>query len=255
VEVGESRNEEVKPRISEAEQQSELMQKYMEAAERAAKAEAALAEQILSAEGVRRSHSLRLADKEEKPPKRSSSLERPLVAKRSGSLERKVQEPQVTEEVILHEQEPEEPGPELDVELPLLPEESKPKNEPKVTFLQRLKNLFRRKKKVESKDVTDLSKEPQPEKLASRAFLYHLQLEARHEWKRLKLDYPQRMEELRQLRNKCVAHLICLAMLLGFGGLIFRYTEGAAENIYKCEVRKVKRDFIDKLWDVSHNMR
>nr|XP_016930491.1 uncharacterized protein LOC108010163 isoform X1 [Drosophila suzukii] len=255
VEVGETRNEEVKPMISEAEQQSELMQKYMEAAERAAKAEAALAEQILSAEGVRRSHSLRLADKEEKPPKRSSSLERPLVAKRSGSLERKAQEPQVTEEVVLHEQEPEEQGPELDVELPLLPEESKPKTEPKVTFLQRLKNLFRRKKNVESEDVIDLSKEPQPEKLASRAFLYHLHLEARHEWKRLKLDYPQRMEELRQLRNKCVAHLICLAMLLGFGGLIFRYTEGAAENIYKCEVRKVKRDFIDKLWDVSHNMR
>ncbi|KAH8358062.1 hypothetical protein KR084_001515 [Drosophila pseudotakahashii] len=258
VEVGESRSQEViKPRITEAEQQSELMQKYMEAAERAAKAEAALAEQILTAEGVRRSHSLRLADKEEKPAKRSSSLERPLVAKRSGSLERKALEPQVPEESIQKEPETEPEKESMPIEAPSLLPEVDPISEskPKPTLLQRLKNLFRGKKKMESEDTTDLSTATQPERLASRAFLYHLHLEARHEWKRLKLDYPQRMEELRQLRNKCIAHLICLAMLLGFGGLLFRYTEGAAENIYKCEVRKVKRDFIDKLWDVSHNMR
>uniref|UniRef100_A0A6P4EPS9 Trichohyalin-like n=1 Tax=Drosophila rhopaloa TaxID=1041015 RepID=A0A6P4EPS9_DRORH len=253
VEVGESRGEVLKPRIPEAEQQSDLMQKYMEAAERAEKAEAALAAQNLAAEGVRRSHSLRLTEKEEKPPKRSSSLERPLRAKRSGSLERGVkdQEPQGTQETIP------EPGvePEADQEESLVPEQSTPKAEPKPSFMQRVKNLFIRKKEVQSEDVADLSTVSQPEKLASRAFLYHLRLEAAHEWRRLKLDYPQRVEELRQLRNKCIAYLICLAMFLGFGGLMFRYTEGASENIYKCEVRKVKRDFIDKLWDVSHNTR
>ncbi|XP_043641534.1 trichohyalin isoform X1 [Drosophila teissieri] len=255
LEVGESRSEVIKPRISEAEQQSELMQKYMEAAERAAKAEAALAEQILTAEGVRRSHSLRLADKEEKPQKRSSSLERPLRPKRSGSLERKEQAPQdLPKETTADEP---DTAPKSLADPSRLPEELIPEAKPKVTLWQRLKNMFRRKKKIQAKgdDITDLSTELQPEKLASRSLLYHLSLEARHEWKRLKLDYPQKVEELRQLRNRCVAYLICMAMLLGFGGLLFRYTEGAAENIYKCEVRKVKRDFIDRLWDVSHNMR
>ncbi|XP_017073103.2 uncharacterized protein LOC108109184 isoform X1 [Drosophila eugracilis] len=252
VEVGESRSEVIKPKITEAEQQSELMQKYMEAAERAAKAEAALAEQILTAEGVRRSHSLRMVDKEEKPQKRSSSLERPLRAKRSGSLERTAQEPQVPE--IAVDNKP-GPGAESGAEVSLVQEQSTIKTEQKPGFLQRIKNLFRRKKKVKSEDTTDLITEVLPEKLASRAFLYHLSLEARHEWKRLKLDYPQQVKELCQLRNKCIAYLICLTMLLGFGGLMFRYTEGASENIYKCEVRKVKRDFIEKLWDVSHNMR
>lgn len=255
LEVGESRDEVIKPRISEAEQQSELMQKYMEAAERAAKAEAALAEQILTAEGVRRSHSLRLADKEEKPQKRSSSLERPLRPKRSGSLERKEQ---VTQELLEGTTTNEaDTKPKSLGDPPLLPEESISEAKPKVTLWQRLKNLFRRKKKIQAKgeDVTDLSTELPPEKLASRGLLYSFSLEARHEWKRLKLDYPQKVKELRQLRNRCIAYLICMAMLLGFGGLLFRYTEGAAENIYKCEVRKVKRDFIDRLWDVSHNMR
>ncbi|KAI8036908.1 trichohyalin isoform X1 [Drosophila gunungcola] len=250
VEVGESRAEVPKPRMTEADQQAELMQKYMEAAERAEKAEAALAAQNLAAEGVRRSHSLRLADKEEKPPKRSSSLERPLRAslRSGGSLES--EEPQGADVTI--------PEPEAESEADQMPYRCPspiPMAEPKSSFWQRIKNIFRRKKEVKSKDVTDLPTVSQPEKLASRVFLYHLRLEAAHEWRRLKLDYPQRVDELRQLRNKCIAYLICLTMLLGFGGLMFRYTEGASEDIYKCEVRKVKRDFVDKLWDVSHNMR
>ncbi|XP_017051715.1 uncharacterized protein LOC108095215 isoform X1 [Drosophila ficusphila] len=253
VEVGESRSEVFKPRITEAEQQSELMKKYMEAAERAEKAEAALAAQNLSAEGVRRSHSLRLAEKEEKPSKRSSSLERPLKAKRSGSLERgaKEQEPQGP----IDTQPKTEPEVEVDQEGSSLPEIPESKTESKPSFMQRFKNLFKRKKKVQSEDVADLATKIETEKIASISFLYHLRLEAVHEWKRLKLDYPQRVRELCVLRNQCISHLICLTMLLGFGGLVFRYTEGASENIYKCEVRKVKRDFIDKLWDVSHNMR
>ncbi|KAH8271521.1 hypothetical protein KR018_002614 [Drosophila ironensis] len=260
VEVGESRAEVVKPRPTEAEQQSDLMRKYMEAAERAAKAEAALAAQSLVVEGVRRSNSLRLEKpKEEKPAngeaKRSSSLERPLRAKRSGSLERpeKVERPEDNTPNISYD--PEKPQPEEEKPEASVTEDSSPEIPQKPKFLERLKGFFRRKKKVQPQVVVDVSKEPLPQKIVSRAFLYHFRLEAGHEWRRLKLDYPQRVEELRRLRNKCVAHCICLAMLLGFGGLIFRYTEGASENIYKCEVRKVKRDFIDNLWDVSHNMR
>ncbi|XP_017092645.2 uncharacterized protein [Drosophila bipectinata] len=260
VEVGESRDEVVKPRATEAEQQSDLMRKYMEAAERAAKAEAALAAQSLAVEGVRRSNSLRLAEKEEKPSKseakRSSSLERPLRANRSASLERNAPK----EEVIPTPEEHEDPEPELETEekedIPSAPEDYSPEAKTKPTFLERLKGLFRRKKKIPKEEViVDVTTKPLPEKLVSRAFLYHLRLEARHEWRRLKLDYPQRVEEMRLIRNKCVSHCICLAMLLGFGGLMFRYTEGASEDIYKCQVRKVKRDFIDNLWDVSHNMR
>lgn len=260
VEVGETRNEVVKPRATEAEQQSELMRKYMEAAERAAKAEAALAAQSLAAEGVRRSNSLRLAEKEEKPSKsetkRSSSLERPLRANRSGSLERT----SATGEVTPTPKENDEPEPELEAveekETPSAPEDYSPEVKPKPTFIERLKGLFRRKKQIPKVEVVvDVTTKPLPEKLVSRAFLYHLRLEARHEWRRLKLDYPQRVEEMRQIRNQCVSHCILLAMLLGFGGLMFRYTEGSSEDIYKCQVRKVKRDFIDNLWDVSHNMR
>ncbi|XP_022233552.2 LOW QUALITY PROTEIN: uncharacterized protein LOC111081725 [Drosophila obscura] len=254
VAVGESQTDSFRARPSEAEQQSELMQKYMEAAERAAKAEAALA-QSLAGEGVRRSASLRLAEIEsgrKVEGKRSSSLERPLRAKRSASLERskeveQIVAPAISEEPIA------EPEPELSPG-----EVTIPKVEPKVTLLQRLRNLFKRKQKAEKVKtivVRDLATEPLPDKIISRPFVFHFWLEARHEWRRLKMDYPRRMEELRCLRNTCIAHCICLALLLGFGGLMFRYTEGASEDIYKCEVRKVKRDFIDNLWVVSHNMR
>ncbi|KAH8258111.1 hypothetical protein KR038_005946 [Drosophila bunnanda] len=261
VAVGETRSEVIKPRATEAEQQSDLMRKYMEAAERAAKAEAALAAQTLSAEGVRRSNSLRLMEKEEKSSKteakRSSSLERPLRAKRSGSLERGEKVLKVESATQSPEGDEPDPEPEAELDVSLQQEDTIPKVELEVkpTFIQRLKNWFGRKKKVPAADVTDLATQPLPEKIASRAFLYHFRLESGHEWRRLKLDYPQRVEEMRRLRNHCVSHCICLAMLLGFGGLLFRYTEGASENIYKCEVRKVKRDFIDNLWDVSHNMR
>lgn len=75
------------------------------------------------------------------------------------------------------------------------------------------------------------------------------------EWQNYLLECSSQLEELRKLRNLCISHLIVLLLLIGFGGLLFRYTEGTAENVYKCEVRKVKRDFIEQLWLQSHNMR
>ncbi|KAH8299744.1 hypothetical protein KR044_005317 [Drosophila immigrans] len=242
-----------KHKLSEEEQRSELRRAYVEAAEKAAVAEAALA-RSLGVDRVRRSNSLRVPDSEQTPKvetKRSSSLERPKRAKRTPSLER----PKEVQEVLPETQ------PEGSKELALVEEtanELQPlvaeKQPEKPSMLQRLGNLFGRKKPIKELDAVQ-PKQPEPKQLMSRSFLGRFRLEAAHEWRRIKLDYPVEMAEMRQLRNKCVAHIILLMLLLGFGGLVFRYTEGSSEDIYKCEVRKVKRDFVDNLWTVSHNLR
>ncbi|EEB17213.1 conserved hypothetical protein [Pediculus humanus corporis] len=56
------------------------------------------------------------------------------------------------------------------------------------------------------------------------------------------------------LKNRCFSDLIILIFFCGFGGLIFRFTEGAFESFYKCGVKRVKRDFIDTLWKYSQYM-
>lgn len=101
----------------------------------------------------------------------------------------------------------------------------------------------------------DLIAEDLPENLLSKEMIRHLYFDVRQQWRRMKTDFYKELRNIRLLRNKCVAEMILLILLCGFGGLMFRYTEGTSENIYKCEVRKVKRDFIDNLWAVSHNMR
>ncbi|XP_051860547.1 trichohyalin isoform X1 [Drosophila albomicans] len=247
----------LKPKLSEEEQRAELRRAYVEAAEKAAAAEAALA-RSLGVERVRRSNSLKVPQESEQKTqvetKRSSSLERPKRSKRTPSLER----PKLEE--VLPETQPESskelPAAEETTAaelqpLPLVTEQQQPEKKP--SLLQRLSNLFRRKQPIE--ELVQLNQVANPEQLMSRAFLRHFRLEAVHEWRRLKLDYPVRMEEMRKLRNECIGHLILLMLLLGFGGLLFRYTEGASEDIYKCEVRKVKRDFIEQLWTFSHNLR
>ncbi|XP_036334147.1 uncharacterized protein LOC118744867 [Rhagoletis pomonella] len=101
----------------------------------------------------------------------------------------------------------------------------------------------------------DLAEEELPKNLLSKELLRRLYWDIRQQWRRMKAEYPGEIKKIRLMRNKCIAELILLILLCGFGGLMFRYTEGSSENIYKCEVRKVKRDFIDNLWTVSHNMR
>ncbi|XP_034478946.1 uncharacterized protein LOC117785150 isoform X1 [Drosophila innubila] len=248
VEVGESSADQpVKVKLSEEEQRAELRRAYVEAAERAAAAEAALA-RSLGADRLRRSNSLKVPEAEQAPKidaKRSSSLERPLRAKRTPSLERPKKEEPLPEPES--NKEPDEKlVAEVEMQQPLVAEVAAEKP----SLLRRIGNLFRRKQ-IQEKQITL----PEPKKLMSQAFLARFRLEACHEWRRLKLDYPVRMAEMRQLRNECVGHIILLILLLGFGGLAFRYTEGSSEDIYKCEVRKVKRDFIDNLWTFSHNMR
>lgn len=62
-------------------------------------------------------------------------------------------------------------------------------------------------------------------------------------------------EKTIRLRNRCIANFLVLAIYFGFGGLMFRFIEGAFENFYKCGVRRVKRDFVDHLWSTSHDLR
>lgn len=236
VEIGETAAPPTRAKLSEAEQRDALRRAYEEAAAKAAEAEAALAKSL------RRSNSLRVpveVDQAAKvETKRSSSLERPARTKRTPSLER----PSAKLVEITAEQE-------VSSELvPAAVEQEELAQPEKPTLLRRLGNLF-----VSRTAEKEVVKEPQ--RISSSSLFTSLHLEMRHEWRRLQLDYPVQMREMRLLRNKCIGHLILLILLLGFGGLIFRYTEGMSEDIYKCEVRKVKRDFIDNLWSFSHNMR
>ncbi|XP_030375491.1 uncharacterized protein LOC115624788 isoform X1 [Scaptodrosophila lebanonensis] len=266
VEVGESGTGQLDSAVrqSEAEQRAELMRKYMEAAERAAAAEAALALSLnVGSDGLRRSNSLRTTDQGQKikpENKRSTSLERPINSKTESNLE----PPTELEKAAATAATPQTPIVENDKHVDDEVASTVSESTTKPSALQRIGNLFQLKRNKIAPELviatgtgtaTDELTTALPDRINSIAFLRRLRLEACHEWRRLKLDYPQVVAETRRLRNKCISHIILLILLLGFGGLMFRYTEGTSENIYKCEVRKVKRDFIDNLWAGSHNMR
>lgn len=135
----------------------------------------------------------------------------------------------------------------------------------KPTFFQRFTQIFRKSsnKEISNKEQEDLlphkTGTPEttelPDKILSKAFLKAFLRDALQQWRTFKANHTQDIKEIKRMRNRCFAHTIMLILLLGFGGLMFRYTEGTSENIYKCEVRKVKRDFIDHLWSHSHSMR
>ncbi|XP_037824686.1 uncharacterized protein LOC119612875 [Lucilia sericata] len=191
---------------------------------------------------------------------RSESLHRP-EAKRKQSLE--------TSQDKVDSSMPIEIAKEIQPEIIISPAkdnaETVTTKEQKPSFLQKLGQLFRKSPKPETltKEQEDLlppTTEKQdapeiPDKIISKAFLKAFLRDARQQWRTYKAERPQDIKEIKRMRNRCFAHTIMLILLLGFGGLMFRYTEGTSENIYKCEVRKVKRDFIDHLWSHSHSMR
>lgn len=74
-------------------------------------------------------------------------------------------------------------------------------------------------------------------------------------WHQVIEMHEQEWADTMRLRNKCIANLVLLIIFFGFGGLIFRFVEGAFENFYKCGVRRVKRDFVDHLWSSSRDLR
>ncbi|KAI5713504.1 hypothetical protein M8J76_000697 [Diaphorina citri] len=68
-------------------------------------------------------------------------------------------------------------------------------------------------------------------------------------WRQFKLENAHAWRRLVVSRNRCVSLFIAFSIYLGLGALAIRFIEGAFENFYKCGVKRVKRDFIDTLWD------
>ncbi|XP_077275988.1 uncharacterized protein LOC143904884 [Temnothorax americanus] len=75
------------------------------------------------------------------------------------------------------------------------------------------------------------------------------------EFKTFVAQNPRETTIIRRLRNRCIAGLVLVMIYCGLGGFIFRFVEGAFETFYKCGVKRVKRDFLDTLWNYSHNLR
>lgn len=74
-------------------------------------------------------------------------------------------------------------------------------------------------------------------------------------WQQVIELHQREWEKTMRLRNRCIANFLLLTIFFGFGGLMFRFVEGAFENFYKCGVRRVKRDFVDHLWVSSQDLR
>ncbi|XP_017753877.1 PREDICTED: uncharacterized protein LOC108546350 isoform X2 [Eufriesea mexicana] len=75
------------------------------------------------------------------------------------------------------------------------------------------------------------------------------------EFKAFVAQNPREAEIVRSLRNRCMSELMLVMIYCGLGAFVFRFTEGAFETFYKCGVKRVKRDFLDSLWNYSHNLR
>lgn len=75
------------------------------------------------------------------------------------------------------------------------------------------------------------------------------------EFKAFVAQNPKEADIVRSLRNRCMSELMLVIIYCGLGAFVFRFTEGAFETFYKCGVKRVKRDFLDSLWNYSHNLR
>ncbi|KAL0276717.1 UNVERIFIED_CONTAM: hypothetical protein PYX00_004228 [Menopon gallinae] len=74
-------------------------------------------------------------------------------------------------------------------------------------------------------------------------------------WRYHKELHRDEYRKILVLKNKCLSQLLLMLIYCGFGGIMFRFVEGAFESFYKCGVKRVKRDFIDSLWSYSQYMR
>lgn len=114
-----------------------------------------------------------------------------------------------------------------------------------------IRRLFSRKTAEEKL----LEKQEKEKKLKLKKSLEKQRVGKLTKWKIFKLRNQSQILEIKRLTKKCIANTIILAIFCGLGGLMFRFTEGALENFYKCGAKKVKRDFLDQLWAKSHSMR
>ncbi|KOX73074.1 TWiK family of potassium channels protein 18 [Melipona quadrifasciata] len=94
----------------------------------------------------------------------------------------------------------------------------------------------------------------QPGKVTFMDFLMAMK-DVVQEFKAFVAQNPKEADIVRELRNRCMTELMLVMIYCGLGAFIFRFTEGAFETFYKCGVKRVKRDFLDSLWNYSHNLR
>nr|XP_031843081.1 trichohyalin isoform X2 [Nomia melanderi] len=125
--------------------------------------------------------------------------------------------------------------------------------------------FFGRKKKEKKEDAKLEEEPPKPvapepevevasEKTTFMDFLRALR-DVVSEFKAFVAQNPIETEIMNDLKNRCLSQLLLIIIYCGLGAFVFRFTEGAFETFYKCGVKRVKRDFLDSLWDYSHNMR
>ncbi|XP_044594733.1 uncharacterized protein LOC123272133 isoform X2 [Cotesia glomerata] len=125
------------------------------------------------------------------------------------------------------------------------------------------RNVKPEESKIEPKKKEEIVIEPKKEEIkpkvvqkSSRIIEFIRALsDIRAEFRAYVDQSPREVYLIRKSRNKCVAQLILIIIYCGLGAFIFRFTEGAFETFYKCGVKRVKRDFLDSLWNYSHNMR
>lgn len=76
-----------------------------------------------------------------------------------------------------------------------------------------------------------------------------VQILGRPSWKQFKQENATACRLICLSRNRCISLFVAFSIYLGLGALAIRFIEGTFENFYKCGVKRVKRDFIDSLWE------
>lgn len=103
-------------------------------------------------------------------------------------------------------------------------------------------------------EIVKAEKKEAPEKITLMDFFRALR-DIVGEFKAFVAQHPHETTIIRRQRNRCLAGLLLVMIYCGLGAFVFRFVEGAFETFYKCGVKRVKRDFLDSLWNYSHNMR
>ncbi|XP_076677644.1 uncharacterized protein LOC143373895 isoform X2 [Andrena cerasifolii] len=130
-------------------------------------------------------------------------------------------------------------------------------------------SFLRKKKEEKESDDEEVQQEPvapkrtkakivevagPPERVTFMDFLRALR-DVVSEFKAFVAQNPKETQIMKGLRGRCMAELMLVIIYCGLGAFVFRFTEGAFETFYKCGVKRVKRDFLDSLWNYSHSLR
>jgi len=108
--------------------------------------------------------------------------------------------------------------------------------------------------KPKTEEIETVKREVESEKATILDFFRTLR-DIVSEFKAFVVQNPRETMIIRQLRNRCFVGLLLVIIYCGLGAFVFRFIEGAFETFYKCGVKRVKRDFLDSLWNYSHNLR